>query len=60
MLVKEIKARAQKMGIDPKKMKKAEMIKAIQIREGNNPCFQTMDDSCGQMDCCWRNDCLAM
>lgn len=58
MTVQEIKKRAKAMGIKPGKMKKAEMIRAIQATEGNHPCFQTADNMCDQNDCCWRSDCL--
>jgi len=58
MKVQEIKKMAMAMGITPGKMKKAEMIRTIQTTEGNSPCFQTDPNSCGQTDCCWRNDCM--
>ena len=59
MTAKEIKAIAKKMSINPGKMRKAELIKTIQIEENNTPCFQTAEDSCDQAGCCWRGDCLA-
>jgi len=59
MTVKEIRAIAKKMSINPGKMKKAELIKTIQEQENNTPCFQTTVSSCEQVDCCWRTDCLA-
>lgn len=41
------------------RMKKAEIIRAIQEHEGNFPCFGTATDGhCDQMDCLWRGDCL--
>jgi len=41
------------------KLRKPELIHAIQIREGNQPCFGiAWRHSCGQLDCCWRDDCL--
>jgi len=58
MLVKEIKAIANAMDINPGKLKKADLIKTIQEKEGNNPCFGTSDGSCDQMNCRWRKDCL--
>ena len=39
------------------KMKKAELIRAVQVAEGNSPCFQRIS-ACGQMDCLFRGDCL--
>jgi hypothetical protein len=41
MTVKEIKVIAKKMGISASKMKKADLIRTIQMTEGNTPCFQT-------------------
>ena len=42
-----------------KTAKKLDIIRAIQIAEGNNPCVGTSTDgSCEQMSCCWRPDCL--
>ena len=59
MVVKEIKAIAKKMGISVGKMKKADLIRTIQITEGNTPCFQTgVMETCGQDNCCWRADCM--
>lgn len=60
MRVKDIRDRAQAMGI-PKtaKMKKVELIQAIQLAEGNTDCFGTgADIRCGEMDCLWREDCF--
>ncbi|MBN2655979.1 MAG: hypothetical protein JXR86_02890 [Spirochaetales bacterium] len=58
MLVKEIKEIAKSMDIAVGKMKKDEIIHAIQEKEGNFPCFGTAQGSCDQMDCRWREDCL--
>lgn len=58
MTVKEIKEIAKKLGIKPAKMNKQELIRNIQTTEGNIPCYQSDNDSCSQMDCCWRSDCL--
>lgn len=59
MTVKDVRAKAKEMGIQlGNKMKKADMIRTIQIAEGNNPCFQTGVTSCDQVNCCWRSDCM--
>ena len=58
MLVKEIKSLAKEMNINPGKMKKIDLIKAIQNKEGNSPCFGSAENGCEQMDCRWREDCL--
>ena len=42
MKVKDIKAKAKEMGIDPRKMKKEELIRAIQQAENNIVCYATV------------------
>ena len=58
MKMTDVQTKAKNMGIKPKKLKKADLIRKIQVKEGNNPCFQTNVESCNQEDCCWRKDCL--
>jgi hypothetical protein len=58
MTIYEIRVIAKKMGIDPRKKKKADLIKTIQIKEGSVPCFKTAGSYCDQEDCCWQRDCL--
>ncbi|MBA3005959.1 MAG: Rho termination factor N-terminal domain-containing protein [Proteobacteria bacterium] len=61
MKIQEIKKMATAMGIKAGKMKKSELIWAIQSKEGNSPCFQQdSSGSCLQMDCCWRDDCMSL
>ncbi len=57
MIVKEIRVIAKKMGINGSKMLKADLIRAIQIKEGNTPCFQSGVIACPQTKCCWWGDC---
>jgi hypothetical protein len=60
MKMQEIKKMATAMGITLGKMKKTDLIRAIQSAEGNSPCFQTEAyDTCGQKDCCWHDDCMS-
>ena len=54
----DVRNKAKKMGIRTKNIKKADLIRKIQVEEGNRPCFQAGSNSCGQEDCCWREDCL--
>ena len=57
MNIKEIREKAKGLGIkNIAKMKKADLIKAIQVQEGNSPCYQEIVD-CRQYDCCWMGDC---
>jgi hypothetical protein len=58
MTIYDVRVIAENMGIAPKKMNKSDLIKSIQIKEGNFPCFKTADNYCDQKDCCWKSDCL--
>ena len=54
----EIRALAQRMAIAPGRMKKGEVIRAIQRKEGNNGCFGSgRARYCGEDGCLWREDC---
>lgn len=57
MVVKEIRMIAKRMGLNSGKMVKKELIRAIQVKEGNVPCYQSGIDTCAQADCCWWADC---
>ena len=59
MKMLEIKEKAKPLGIVPGKMKKVELIHAIQKTEGNTPCFGKADNHCPYTDCCFMEDCLA-
>jgi len=59
MRLSEIQKKARSVGIkDTWKYSKKDLIKNIQKKEGNFDCFGTANDSCPQMACCWRPDCL--
>ena len=58
MNMTEIRSIAKERGINSTKLRKVELIRAIQSDEHNNPCFSTEQiKQCGQMECLWRNDC---
>ena len=57
MTIYEIRVIAANMGIDPRKKNKANLIKTIQLKEGNVPCFKTAGSYCDQEDCLWQRDC---
>ena len=58
MKVEEIKAIAKQRGINPAKMKKADLIRTVQADEGNTQCFGTgQKENCGQDSCLWQADC---
>ena len=53
-----IKDKAKDLGINPAKMKKPDLIHAIQQAEGNTACFGHSDGQCQYGDCCFMKDCL--
>ena len=59
MKLAEIKEIAQQHEIKVGKLKKAELVRAIQLAEGNEVCFETGQAAeCGQAECLWRADCV--
>ncbi len=58
MKMTEVKLVAKELGVKPGKLKKEDLIRAIQRAEGNPECFNTQfSDRCGQPECLWRPDC---
>jgi hypothetical protein len=58
MKLEEIKGIARQHDIKVGKLKKAELVRAIQAAEVNDPCFATGQASgCGQAGCLWQADC---
>jgi len=56
----KIRTLASEKGIKAMNMGKIELIRTIQLTEGNQPCFNTLKvEDCGQDNCLWRADCLA-
>lgn len=61
MNMQELHVIAKSRGINPEHMYKTELIRCIQVAEGNFDCFaRAKDGQCDQMDCCWRQDCLEL
>jgi hypothetical protein len=59
MKLQEVREIAKKRGLKIGKMKKTELIRAIQETEGNNDCFDTpYVRECNQFSCLWREDCV--
>ena len=59
MNMKEIRTIAKAQGVKPLKQTKANLIKSIQLHEGNFDCFaSTRKEICNETTCLWRNDCL--
>lgn len=58
MKLEEIKEIAKQHNIKVGKLKKAELVRAIQLAEGNDACFESgRSGECGQSACLWREDC---
>ena len=58
MRLMEVKTMAKEMGIVPGRKRKTQLIRGIQDREGNIPCFGTSRvEACGEEGCLWREDC---
>jgi len=60
MTVKELQVMAKGLGIKPRGLKKAELIRTIQRTEGNFDCFGTAVGVCDQENCLFRKDCLGI
>jgi len=59
MKLDEIKEIAKQYNIKTGKMKKADLIRAIQQAENNDVCFESgKAETCGQSACLWREDCV--
>jgi hypothetical protein len=59
MKIHDIREIAKKNGVRVGRMKKTELIRAIQKTEGNDDCFATpYVRECNQMNCLWREDCM--
>jgi hypothetical protein len=58
MKLDDIKEMAKQHNIKVGKLKKAELVRAIQGAENNEACFETgTADNCGQHACLWRGVC---
>jgi hypothetical protein len=58
MRMSEVRAKAKALGIEPGKLKKTELICAIQRAEGFSPCFGSGKQDCPYTDCCFFSDCI--
>jgi len=58
MNISEVRTKAKGMRVQVGKLSKSDLIRTIQTREGNFPCFETALDYCSQKACCWRDACL--
>jgi len=60
MLLEDINRIAFLRGIDPTNKSKLELIREIQTKEGNSPCYATKLFSCKNIKCLWWNDCQGL
>ncbi len=59
MKLEDVRGIARAHGIKPEHMFKTELIKMIQLREGNFDCYATAyAGECDQLACLWRKDCF--
>ena len=57
MKMQEIRKIAKNWDVDTKVIRsKQDIIRDIQISEGNAPCFRTREEC--ENDCLWKDDCL--
>ena len=60
MKLENIRSMAKMRGVPHENLSKTELIKMLQICEGNFDCFATAYDGvCDQVNCLWREDCFA-
>jgi hypothetical protein len=61
MKFNEIQKMAKRMGVNTFKMKKTDMILAVQRAENNIECYGTRRvEYCQEFACLWREDCLSL
>ena len=58
MTTRDIRKRAEAMGLKIDSDNKADLIRAIQAAEGNPQCYHSGQTSCDQTACCWLEDCI--
>ncbi len=58
MTVKELQKMAKGLGIKAAGLRKTELVRETQKKEGNFDCFATATEYCDQVDCLCRDDCL--
>jgi len=57
--MKEIRKMARQLGVNSTRMRKGDLIRTIQLAEGNYDCYGTAtEEECDQEECLWREDCF--
>lgn len=60
MNMQEIREIARERHVVAGRLKKGDLIRAIQRKEGNFDCYgSAREGACSQLECIWRKDCLA-
>lgn len=58
MTMDQIREKARSTGVkNYSRLRKADLIRAIQEKEGNSSCYQAISD-CQEQDCLWKPGCL--
>ncbi|WP_296495478.1 hypothetical protein [Rhodoferax sp.] len=58
--MKNIRQIAKTLSVDTGKLSKPELIRKIQLAEGNFDCYgSATNGTCDQQDCAWSEDCLS-
>jgi hypothetical protein len=58
MKLDEVKEIAKQHNIKTTKAKKSDLVRAIQLAEGNVQCFESgIAAQCSEANCLWRQDC---
>jgi hypothetical protein len=61
MNLETIRYIARKKGVAPGALSKIQLVRRIQLEEGNLSCFATPESlRCHQFNCMWREDCLSL
>jgi len=56
----ELRNIAKELGVKTSRINKGDLIRQIQMAEGNFPCFSTADaGECEQQECLWLKECLS-
>ncbi|MGB4358812.1 MAG: hypothetical protein WBJ19_00155 [Rhodoferax sp.] len=59
MNMKTIRQLAKTLQVETGQLSKTDLIKKIQLAEGNFDCYGSASSGeCDQLDCVWRSDCL--
>ncbi len=59
MNMQDIRGRAKDYGLKTSRVSKDDLIRSIQLSEGNFNCFASaVDGVCDQLNCIWRDDCF--